>query len=98
MDLLDLIDECENQDGLFRRVESFAGLHGFRDRDNVVWVVKDSVDLSVTVDGVTVTDLWKCFAGLDLEGVFRFVVLRLLNGSPVVESFVLADVVGVVFF
>lgn len=100
MDLLSIVSKLE-QTGYFNRVvENIIRLNGFRDVTVPVWKVNDGIsDLSITVDGVTVDDVWKCFVVDDLEGIWYFVVMKKFDvgvrGRFSHELFVLVDISSV---
>lgn len=91
MEFLDLLTILENS-GLSARVENVSGMAGFVEGDFTAWVNETGSAVSVTVDDVTVVDLWKCFVLEGLVDGLCFVVLRNLNGVVVLDSFVLDEV------
>lgn len=94
MDLLSIVSSLESN-GFNRSVEHLQSFAGFEEKDTCVWSKTGAV--SVTVDGVTVADVWKVCLCESLEGVWYLVLLRNIRGKVVHSLFGVAGISSLSF-
>lgn len=94
MDLLSIVSSLESN-GFNRNVEHLQSFAGFEEKDTCVWSKNNLVDVSV--DDVTVEDVWKVCLCESLEGVWYFVVLRNIRGKVVHSLFGVAGISSLSF-